>query len=108
MVFVFLRRSVRAICAPLLFLLLAAYFVWNALHGELGIRAYQHQKTLQAEAQLALANAHAEQNIWRRRVLALNENALDSDMLDERSRAMLNDSLKGDLVIPYGDKHPLY
>ncbi|MCX5614031.1 FtsB family cell division protein [Bombella saccharophila] len=105
---IFLRRGMSTICAPLLFLLLTAYFLWNALHGDLGIKAYQHQKTLQTEAQSALADAHKEQTIWRRRVLALNERALDPDMLDERSRAMLNSSLKDDLVIPYGEKHPLY
>ncbi|MCX5617543.1 septation inhibitor protein [Bombella sp. TMW 2.2543] len=103
-----LRRGVGAVFAPLLFLVLTAYFMWNALHGNLGIEAYQHQKKLQAEAQAALRDAHQELDIWHRRVMALNENALDPDMLDERSRVMLNSSHKGDLVIPYGDKNQLY
>lgn len=103
-----LRRGLGAVFAPLLFLLLTAYFIWNALHGTLGIEAYQRQKKLQAEAQSALLDAHKEQDIWRRRVMALNERALDPDMLDERSRVMLNNSRKGDLVIPYGEKNSLY
>ncbi|MBA5726852.1 FtsB family cell division protein [Bombella mellum] len=105
---ILLRRGLGIIFAPALFLLLTVYFLWNALHGDLGIQAYQHQKTLQAQAQAALLDAHKEQDIWRRRVTALNENALDPDMLDERSRVMLNSSRKGDLVIPYGEKNALY
>lgn len=102
------RQAIQAILLPCLFLLLTAYFIWNALRGDLGIEAYQHQQRLQSQAQLALLDAHKEQDTWRRRVNALSERSLDPDMLDERSRAMLNSSREGDIIIPYGDKNTLF
>nr|WP_294917801.1 septum formation initiator family protein [uncultured Neokomagataea sp.] len=103
-----LRRGFKAIAAPTLFIGLAAYFGWNALHGAHGIRAYQEQTQLKQEALLAEQNAQAEQLMWRRRVAALKEHALDADMLDERSRAMLNLTRNGDIVIPYGPNDKLF
>ncbi|MBR0559718.1 FtsB family cell division protein [Neokomagataea anthophila] len=103
-----LRRGFKAIAAPTLFIGLTAYFGWNALHGDHGIRAYQEQTQLKQEALLAEQNAQAEQLMWRRRVAALKEHALDADMLDERSRAMLNLTRNGDIVIPYGPNDKLF
>lgn len=103
-----IKHSIKAILAPAIFLLLTAYFIWNALHGAHGIESYQQQLKLHAQAEQALHDAHQEQDIWHRRVTALSEQALDPDMLDERSRTMLNSTREGDIVIPYGDHEHLY
>ncbi|GBR49956.1 septum formation inhibitor Maf [Neokomagataea thailandica NBRC 106555] len=103
-----LKRGLRAIAAPTLFIGLTAYFGWNALHGEHGIRAFQDQTQLKREALLAEKNAQDEQIMWKRRVTALKERALDADMLDERSRAMLNLTKNGEIVIPYGPHDKLF
>lgn len=103
-----LRRGLKAIAAPALFIGLTAYFGWNVLHGDHGIRAYQEQTQLKQDALLAEKNAQEEQVMWRRRVAALKEHALDADMLDERSRAMLNLTRNGDIVIPYGPNDKLF
>lgn len=104
----FIQQSLRSILPPAICLFLTAYFVWNALHGAHGIESYQQQLKLHEQAQQALHDAHQEQDIWRRRVTALGEQALDPDMLDERSRTMLNSTREGDIVIPYGDHEHLY
>ncbi|MXV36294.1 MULTISPECIES: septum formation initiator family protein [unclassified Saccharibacter] len=103
-----MQRGLRATLPPCIFLALTAYFIWNALHGAHGIEAYQQRSILLSQAQQALHDAHQEQDIWHRRVTALGEQALDPDMLDERSRTMLNNTREGDIVVPYGDHEHLY
>ncbi|MDF7674580.1 septum formation initiator family protein [Acetobacteraceae bacterium ESL0709] len=104
----FVKRMLSAVLPPAFFLVMTGYFIWNAIHGDHGMQAYQQQLKLEQQAELALQDAHKEQDIWKRRVVGLSENALDKDLLDERSRAMLNMSEKGDIVIPYGDHDHLY
>ncbi|QHI95460.1 septation inhibitor protein [Aristophania vespae] len=105
---IFIKRAFSAILPPSLFILMTGYFIWNALHGNHGIKAYQTQLKLEHQAELALEDAHKEQNIWKRRVTALSENALDKDLLDERSRTMLNMSEKNDIIVPYSEHDKLY
>ncbi|WP_025840732.1 FtsB family cell division protein [Asaia platycodi] len=103
-----IRRVVRAVVPPALFLGLTAYFGWNALQGDHGLKAYHQQLKLMDQAVQAQKDADDEQAVWKRRITSLNERALDADMLDERSRAMLNLARSGDTVIPYGPHEKLY
>ncbi|QDH17819.1 FtsB family cell division protein [Swingsia samuiensis] len=103
-----LKKAFRVVAPPTFFLSLTVYFAWNALHGAHGIRAYQDQLGLQKEALQAKQDAQDEQIVWRRRVAALKEKALDADMLDERSRAMLNLTQDGDIVVPYDKRNKLF
>lgn len=102
------RRFVRSIAPSVVFLGLTGYFGWNAVHGDHGIRAYHEQLKIRGQALQAQQDANDEQVVWRRRVASLNERALDGDMLDERTRAMLNLARGGDIVIPYKTDEKLY
>ncbi|CAI9120810.1 FtsB family cell division protein [Brytella acorum] len=102
------RRFVRSVAPSVVFLGLTAYFGWNAVHGDHGIRAYHDQLKIRDQALQAQQDANEEQIVWRRRVASLNEHALDGDMLDERTRAMLNLARSGDIVIPYKADEKLY
>jgi len=102
------RRAIKATIPPALFLSLASYFGWNAMHGAHGMQAYQQQLGLRAQALQAQVDASSERQVWTRRVEGLRERAMDGDMLDERSRAMLNLAKTGDIVIPYGQHDKLY
>jgi len=104
----FIKRVFRTVAPPALFISLTAYFGWNALHGAHGIRAYQEQLKLKDQALQSQQDSKDEQIVWRRRVAALKEQALDADMLDERARAMLNLTRAGDIVIPYGPHDKLF
>nr|WP_194299672.1 septum formation initiator family protein [Acetobacter thailandicus] len=103
-----IRRTVRAVVPPLVFLSIAGYFGWNATQGDHGTRAYKEQLVLLDQAKQAQLNATAEQAAWRRRVNDLRDHSLDKDMLDERARAMLNLANKNDIVIPYDRHDPLF
>jgi cell division protein FtsB len=103
-----IRRRSRLAVPPLIFLLLVAYFVWNATHGDRGLRAYASRLEDLKVAQADLARAEADLAAWERRVGGLRTNRLDPDALDERTRAMLNLSDPGDVVVPYGQGKRLY
>jgi len=104
----FIRRAVKAAIPPVLFLMLAGYFGWNATQGAHGMNAYHQQLVLKDQAIQSQKDSLAERNVWTRRVTSLKERALDGDTLDERSRAMLNLARSGDLVVPYGPHDKLY
>jgi cell division protein FtsB len=103
-----IRRRLKAVACPTVFLGLVAYFAWHATQGELGIVAMHQREQLLAEARAELARAEAERDAWERRVAALRGPRLDADMLDERARAMLNLGDPHELIVPYGSGNRLY
>ncbi|NVN11915.1 MULTISPECIES: septum formation initiator family protein [Nguyenibacter] len=103
-----IRRAIRMVVPPALFIGLTGYFGWNAMQGDHGMHSYQAQLRLLDEARAAQQDAMSEQLAWARRVRGLKENALDRDTLDERARAMLNLSRSNELVVPYGAHDRLY
>jgi cell division protein FtsB len=93
---------------PVLFLLLASYFGWNAMRGDHGLRSYALRRQQLVTAQAELAAAQAERDAWEIRVAGLRANHIDPDTLDERARAMLNLADPNDVVVPYGEANKLY
>jgi len=102
------RRRAKAAVPPLVFLLLVAYFLWNATQGERGLQAYAVRQKDMVNAQAELARTEADLAGWERRVASLRSNRLDLDALDERVRAMLNLSDPNDVIILYGDGKKLF
>jgi cell division protein FtsB len=103
-----IRRKAAAAVAPLLFLSLSGYFLWNATQGDRGLHAYARYEEDLTAAQAQLDRANGEVAIWERRVSGLRAENLDRDALDERVRAMLNLSRPDDIIVPYGEGKRLY
>jgi cell division protein FtsB len=103
-----IKRKVRAAVPPLLFLLLVAYFLWNATQGDRGLRAYAQREADLRAAQAEQARMETDLAGWERRVGALRTSRLDPDALDERARAMLNLSDPADIVVPYPPGQKLF
>lgn len=102
------RRTLRDVSLPSLFLLLTVYFLWNATQGDRGLQATaQRQDELKA-ARAELDRAEADVATWQRRVNGLRDTRLDRDALDERARAMLNLSEPDDVIVPYGKGERLF
>ena len=95
-----IRRKLRAAVAPVVFLLLIAYFVSNAMQGDHGLQSAPLRQAELRQAQAEQARAEAEAVAWERRVSGL-QNRLDIDSLDERVRARLNLSDPADVIVPY-------
>lgn len=93
---------------PLIFLLLMAYFVWNATQGPRGLAANVQRNLDLDAAKGQLAQAAADLGAVERRVAALRNSHLDTDALDERARAMLNLSEPGDVIVPLKGSQRLF
>ena len=102
-----MRRRLRAAVAPAVFLLLVAYFLWNATQGAHGLDASAARQRDLAAARAELAQAKLEAATWERRVDGLRSR-IDGDALDERARAMLNLSDPQDVIVPYAKGHRLF
>lgn len=103
-----MMRRARGAIAPSIFLALVAYFVWNVIEGDRGLRAYAQRQQLLRQAQAELAQAEQERDAWERRASGLRNPHIDRDTLDERARAMLNLADPTDIIIPYGPKDRLF
>ena len=102
------KRQMRGVIAPGIFLTLVAYFAWSATQGAHGLEASAQRKLMLQTAQADLAKTQTKRDAWERRVAGLRTSHLDPDALDERARAMLNMSDPSDIVVPYGPKNRLY
>jgi cell division protein FtsB len=103
-----IKRRIKAVVAPLIFLSLVGYFGWNAVQGDRGLMAYAQRKELLAEAQQDQAKAQAELEAWERRVRGLRSRNIDADALDERARAMLNLADPSEIIVPYAPADRLF
>ncbi len=103
-----LKRRAKLAVAPSVFLALVAYFSWNAMQGDRGLKASAAREQDLLVARSELSRAQAEQTVWERRVAGLRTERLDIDSLDERARALLNLSDPADLVVPYGPGQKLF
>ncbi len=103
-----MKRRAKAAVAPLIFLSVVAYFGWNVVQGDHGLRAYAQRETFLAQAQDEQAKAQAERDAWKLRVTGLRSRHLDADALDERARAMLNLADPTDVVVQYAPADKLF
>jgi cell division protein FtsB len=99
---VMMKRKLRSAIPPLIFLLLALYFGWNATRGDRGLVAQQQDKLDLASAQVQLARANAEVDQWQNRIDGMGSRSLDLDALDGQARSMLNLVDPRDLVVMTG------
>jgi cell division protein FtsB len=70
--------------------LLIGYFGVNAYTGNHGLNARHDLDQQIAQLSVELSALKAERATWERRVSLLKSESLDPDMLDERSRALLD------------------
>lgn len=103
-----IKRRVKAVVAPLIFLTLVGYFGWNAVQGDRGLVAFAQRKELLAQAQQDQAKAQSELAAWERRVSGLRSRNIDADALDERARAMLNLADPSEIIVPYAPADRLF
>lgn len=102
------NRMARASIAPAIFFAITAYFGWNATRGAHGLVAYAQRQVLLQKAETDHAAAQKAWNKWETRVSELRANHLELDMLDQRSRAMLNLADPKDVIVLYGPKDRLF
>jgi cell division protein FtsB len=103
-----LKRRAKAVAAPLVFLSIVAYFGWNVVQGDHGLRAYARRQALLVQAQADQVKAQADRDAWDLRVSGLRSRHIDADALNERARAMLNLADPTDVIVQYGPSDKLF
>ena len=94
-----IRAFFTALGLYVLAALLIGYFGINAYTGNRGLRARQDLDQQIAAITSQIEEAKAERAQWERRVALLKTDSIDSDMLDERARMLLDDADPRDLVL---------
>ncbi|MGE5147855.1 MAG: FtsB family cell division protein [Candidatus Eiseniibacteriota bacterium] len=93
------RNRAKAIALPVLGVCLVVYFAIHIVQGDRGLIAlWQLHKQIE-QADLALADVKAKRAVLEHRVQLLSAEHLDDDMLDERTREILNVARPDELVI---------
>jgi cell division protein FtsB len=85
-----LRSILTALGLYIMAALLIGYFGVNAFSGNHGLKAKQDMDRQIATLSDELSRLKIERARWERRVALLKSDKLDSDMLDERARALLD------------------
>jgi cell division protein FtsB len=85
-----LQKRLRQVIAPTIGACVFGYFVYHAIQGDRGVMTWLQTSQQLAESGTTLAALAAEREAIQRRVSLLSPRSLDSDLLDERSRIMLN------------------
>ncbi len=78
---------------------LVAYFLYHTVQGERGWFAMERLQKEVAVAQDNLSRLQKERQALEHRVKLMRPESLDPDLLDEKSREMLDYSKSGDIVI---------
>ncbi|MGL5448134.1 MAG: septum formation initiator family protein [Rhabdaerophilum sp.] len=78
----------------------SGYFLHSAQTGDRGLAAKREAKAQTDAIITEIGAQRAEKTAWERRVSQLSSEKVDRDLLDERSRAMLNVVHRSDVVIP--------
>ena len=79
--------------------LLVAYFLYHTVQGERGWFTMVRLQKEVATAQDTLSHLQKDRQSLEHRVKLLRPGSLDPDLLDEKSREMLDYSKSGDIVI---------
>jgi cell division protein FtsB len=95
----FLKNRLRAALPPCVFLVITAYFAWNAVHGSRGLEAQARERAELRQAQSEFAAIDAQRAQWETRIADLNSQSIGADMLDDQARQVLNLADPGDLVV---------
>ena len=94
-----IKKRLRYAVGPVLGIGIFGYFAYHAIEGERGLFAYLRLQDRIAEVEQARQEVAAVRAEMERRVALLRPDHTDPDMLDERSRLMLNLAQPDEVVV---------
>jgi cell division protein FtsB len=103
-----LKRRLRLVLAPSVFLAITLYFGWNATQGDRGLVARTQRQELLRQVLIDQAAIKAEHDGWEIRVAGLRARHLDPDTLDERARAMVNLAEPNEVIIKLSPQDKMF
>ncbi len=104
-----MRRQITQVIGTVFAAALAAYFAYYTVEGERGLLALTRLQAEAKRAEATFAATKKEREALELKVTSLRPGSIDLDRLDERTRALLNDSRSDELIInldrSQSDKH---
>jgi cell division protein FtsB len=94
-----IRRRARQIAPQVLFACTVGYFAYHAVQGERGLHAYVQLQQELEQAQAVQQELGAQRAELARRVALLRRDNLDTDLLEERAREVLNFTREDEVVV---------
>jgi cell division protein FtsB len=94
-----LRRRTVQIMGHVVAAALVGYFAYYTVEGERGLIALTRLQKQEARAEADYASLKADREALELKVTSLRPGSLDLDRLDERTRALLNDSRPDELIV---------
>jgi len=88
-----------AVISPIIIMCLLLYFLYHTMNGERGFFSWVRLQQKVAEDEKVLDELQQKKESLERQVQLLRPDSLDLDMLEERSRAVLNFVDKDEIVI---------
>ncbi len=95
-----LKKFLRSLIIPSILIGLIVYSGVNAMRGSRGLRAQAADHALYVKALALQAHIIDQQLYWQNRDNAMRDHQIEADMLNQRSRAVLNLANPHDLVVP--------
>ncbi len=99
-----IRRRIRVMLGPLVMCSVAAYFIYHATYGDRGFFAVVTLNERIAEAEQIRAHVAERKAGLEARVALLKAESLDPDLLEERTRLLLDMAHPNDRIILYRSK----
>jgi cell division protein FtsB len=94
-----IRARACHVIGPALGICAIGYFSYHLVHGTRGLYAWWELTHQVEEALEILVDVKGKEDALAHRVKLLHPQSLDPDMLDERTRLMLNYGLRDEIVI---------
>lgn len=91
--------AAKRLIKPLMWMVLAFYVGYHALHGERGLYALVREKHELAAYEAELKAVTDEREKMELRVSHLRDNSLDRDLLDEQMRRMMGVMKQGEIMV---------
>ncbi|MEQ8604118.1 MAG: septum formation initiator family protein [Marivibrio sp.] len=93
------RRRSRQVVVPVLGACVIGYFAYHTVQGDRGLLSFMRLSSEVQRAETMLEEVRAERVTLERKVSLLRRESLDLDMLEERSRAVLNRVRDDEVVV---------
>jgi cell division protein FtsB len=87
---------------PLMWMFMAFYLGYHALHGERGLYALMRENHELSKLEAELKNTQSEREKMELRVSHLRDGSLDRDLLDEQMRRMMGVMKNGEMMLLTG------
>ena len=95
-----IAQSAGLLIVPAICCAVTIYFGYAGIVGPRGLLVWSQTEARLAMSRRELSNIRAERIALERRILLLDENALDPDLLEEVARSTLAQGRPGEVAIP--------